>query len=60
VGLEKSQISGAKVKTDRLDVERLLTLLIADIVPAVWVHPQHVRDLRALISHRWLFTNRLP
>ncbi len=51
--LKVGQIAGAKVKTDRLDVERLLTLLIADIVPQVWVPPQHVRDLRALISHRW-------
>ena len=47
------EISGAKVKTDRLDVERLLTLLIANIVPEVWVPPHHVRDLRSLISHRW-------
>ena len=51
--LKVGQIAGAKVKTDRLDVERLLTLLIADLVPEVWVPPQHVRDLRALISHRW-------
>ena len=50
--LKVGQISGAKVKTDRLDVERLLTLLIADIVPEVWVPPRHVRDLRSLISHR--------
>jgi transposase len=51
--LKVGEISGAKVKTDRLDVERLLTLLIADIVPEVWVPPHHVRDLRSLISHRW-------
>ena len=51
--LKIGQIAGAKVKTDKLDVERLLTLLIADIVPEVWVPPQHVRDLRSLISHRW-------
>jgi len=51
--LKVGQIAGAKVKTDKLDVERLVTLLIADIVPEVWVPPQHVRDLRALISHRW-------
>ena len=51
--LKVGQIAGAKVKTDRLDVERLLTLLIADIVPEVWVPPHHVRDLRSLISHRW-------
>ena len=51
--LKVGQIAGAKVKTDKLDVERLLTLLIANIVPEVWVPPQHVRDLRSLISHRW-------
>ena len=51
--LKVGQIAGAKVKTDRLDVERLLTLLIADIVPEVWVPPHPVRDLRSLISHRW-------
>jgi transposase len=51
--LKVGEISGAKVKTDRLDVERLLTLLIANIVPEVWVPPHHVRDLRSLISHRW-------
>jgi hypothetical protein len=38
--LKVGEISGAKVKTDRLDVERLLTLLIANIVPEVWVPPQ--------------------
>ncbi|MCP4080580.1 MAG: IS110 family transposase [Planctomycetaceae bacterium] len=51
--LKVGQIAGSKVKTDKLDVERLLILLIADIVPEVWVPPHHVRDLRALISHRW-------
>ena len=51
--LKVGQIAGAKVKTDKLDVERLITLLIAGIVPEVWVPPHHVRDLRALISHRW-------
>ena len=51
--LKVGQIAGAKVKTDKLDVERLIILLIADIVPEVWVPPHHVRDLRALISHRW-------
>jgi transposase len=51
--LKVGQIAGAKVKTDKLDVERLIVLLIADIVPEVWVPPHHVRDLRALISHRW-------
>ena len=51
--LKVGQIAGAKVKTDKLDVKRLLTLLIADMVPEVWVPPHHVRELRSLISHRW-------
>lgn len=46
------QIAEARVKTDKEDVKRLLTLLIANIVPDVWVPPIHVRELRALISFR--------
>jgi hypothetical protein len=30
----------------------LLRLLIADIVPEVWVPPAHVRELRGMISYR--------
>ena len=40
------------MKTDKEDVKRLLRLLIADIVPEVWVPPAHVRELRGLISYR--------
>ena len=47
------QIAEARVKTDKADVKRLITLLIANIVPEVWVPPMHVRELRALISLRW-------
>jgi len=47
------QIAEARVKTDKQDIERLLRLLIAGIVPEVWVPPVHVRELRALISYRW-------
>jgi len=46
------QIAEARVKTDKEDIRRLITLLIADIVPQVWVPPQHVRELRSLISFR--------
>lgn len=46
------QIAEARVKTDTEDLKRLLRLLIADIVPAVWVPPAHVRELRGLISYR--------
>ena len=53
------QIAEARVKTDKEDIRRLITLLIADIVPEVWVPPQHVRELRALISFRWRLTKQL-
>jgi len=50
---EVKQIANARVKTDNQDVVRLIRLLIADIVPEVWVPPVEVRQLRALISYRW-------
>jgi len=50
---EVKQIANARVKTDNQDVVRLLRLLIADMLPAVWVPPLEVRELRALISYRW-------
>ena len=46
------QIAEARVKTDKKDIERLICLLIADIVPEVWVPPTHVRELRGMISYR--------
>jgi len=46
------QIAEARVKTDKKDVERLIRLLIAEIVPEVWVPPVEVRELRGLISYR--------
>ncbi len=45
-------IAGAQVKTDKVDVFRLARLLAANLIPEVWVPPQPVRDLRALIAHR--------
>jgi len=44
------QIAEARVKTDKKDIERLIRLLIADIVPEVWVPPVEVRELRGMIS----------
>ncbi len=41
------QIAEARVKTDKEDIKRLITLLITDIVPEVWVPPMHVRELRS-------------
>ena len=50
---EVKQIANARVKTDNQDVNRLIRLLIADLVPQVWVPPLEVRELRALLSYRW-------
>jgi len=46
------QIAEARVKTDKEDVKRLIRLLIADIVPEVWIPPLEVRELRGMISYR--------
>ncbi len=46
------QIAEARVKTDKEDVKRLIRLLIADIVPEVWVPPVEVCELRGVISYR--------
>src|SRR5438552_8201058 len=46
------QIAAARVKTDKHDVLILAQLLRTDLIPEVWVPPPHVRELRALISHR--------
>ena len=53
------QIAEAKVKTDKEDVKRLIILLIANIVPEVWVPPMHVRELRSLISFRWRLSKQI-
>jgi transposase len=45
-------IAAAFVKTDKKDTMTLAKLLAVGMIPAVWVPPAHVRELRALISHR--------
>ena len=49
---EVGEIAGARVKTDKEDIKRLLKLLVGGIVPEVWVPPLPVRELRAFISYR--------
>jgi transposase len=49
---EVGEIAGARVKTDKVDVKRLLKLLVGGIVPEVWVPPMEMRELRAFISYR--------
>jgi len=45
-------IAAARVKTDSRDTIKLAHLLAANLVPAVWVPPVHVRELRGLVNHR--------
>jgi transposase len=45
-------ISSASIKTDGHDTLKLARLLAAGLIPAVWVPPEPVRQLRALVSHR--------
>ena len=45
-------ISSARVKTDTRDTLHLARLLLADLIPEVWVPPKPVRELRALVAHR--------
>jgi len=46
------ELAGARVKTDKEDIKRLLKLLVGGIIPEVWVPPMEVRELRAFISYR--------
>jgi transposase len=45
-------IAAARVKTDSRDTIKLASLLAANLIPAVWVPPQEVRELHALVTHR--------
>ena len=45
-------IGASMVKTDKIDTLVLARLLAVNILPAIWVPPPHVRQLRALVSHR--------
>jgi transposase len=45
-------IAAARVKTDSRDTIKLASRLSANLIPAVWVPPQEVRELRALVTHR--------
>ena len=45
-------ISSASIKPDGHDTLKLARLLAAGMIPAIWVPPEAVRQLRALVSHR--------
>jgi transposase len=46
------QIAQARVKTDIRDTLILARLLAANMIPAIWVPPQEVRELRYLLAQR--------
>jgi transposase len=50
--IKVKQIAQARVKTDIRDTLILARLLAANMIPAIWVPPVHVRDLRYLLSQR--------
>jgi transposase len=45
-------IAAAVVKTDKKDTMTLAKLLAVGMIPTIWVPPEYVRELRALIHHR--------
>lgn len=45
-------ITSSFVKTDKKDALALSRLLVTKLAPAIWIPPQHVRELRSLIAHR--------
>lgn len=45
-------IARAHVKTDQRDAKTLARLHAAGLIPAVWVPPVEVRELRSLLAHR--------
>lgn len=50
--IKVKQIAQARVKTDIRDTLILARLLAANMIPAIWVPPVHVRNLRYLLSQR--------
>jgi transposase len=49
-------ISSARVKTDQQDALVLAKLQAAHLLPAVWIPPLPVRELRGLVAHRQQLT----
>src|SRR3954447_4546597 len=50
--LQVKLIASSRVKTDNRDTRVLARLLAAGLIPAVWVPPLPVRELRALVAQR--------
>lgn len=50
--LRTRAIAEAKIKTDKIDSTILAHLLRADLVPAAYIPPREIRDLRELLRYR--------
>ncbi len=50
--LRTRAIAEAKVKTDKIDSTILAHLLRADLIPAAYIPPREIRDLRELLRYR--------
>jgi transposase len=50
--LRTRAIAEAKVKTDKVDSATLAHLLRADLIPAAYIPPREIRDLRELLRYR--------
>lgn len=50
--LRTRAIAEAKVKTDKIDSATLAHLLRADLIPAAYIPPREIRDLRELLRYR--------
>ena len=50
-------IASAKIKTDKIDAMTLATLLRAGMIPAAYVAPPDIMDLRDMVRHRFSLVN---
>jgi transposase len=51
-------IHGAKTKNDRIDAEKLATLLRGGVIPQAYVYPPEMRATRDLLRRRLFFTRK--
>jgi len=51
-------IAASFVNTDKISTLTLARLLVANMIPEVWIPPQHVRELRSLVAHRARFVSQ--
>jgi transposase len=50
--LKVKAIASAKIKTDTIDARTLAQLKRVDLLPASFVPPKHVREVRGIVRHR--------